>query len=198
MMSENLQTLLPIVGGLVVFVILLNGLRAYFRQRREHHHEEVTKEECPKVAETAPITAPKKTEPADIFFISLHAKPGNTFGDDFFLQTLESVGLVFGDNQIFHYDVKTEEGDARLFSVAKLNKPGTFNIDDASSLSCRGLLFFMDKRDCKRLVLAFDYMLEVAKQLAEDLDGTLYEGYSLPWSDEKMRDFREALEQRSA
>lgn len=195
MMPDNLQTLLPIVGGLVLFMIVLNGLRVYCRKRRAEPMIE-EKAALPEEVLVTPVIKPRKTETEDLFFISVHAKPGNTFGDDLFLKTLASVGLVFGDNHIFHYDVKTETGDARLFSVAKLNKPGTFDICDPASLSCKGLLFFMHKRDCQRLVLAFDYMLEVAKQLAEDLDGVLYEGYDLSWNEQKMRNFRETLEQQ--
>lgn len=192
MISGSLQTYLPIVGGLVIILIIVNGLRVYYRNKHVQSQEEKMPEQ--EEVDDIPMITPKKTEPEDIFFISVHAKPGATFGDDCFLNNLASVGLVFGDNDIFHYDVKTEIGNVRLFSVAKLNKPGIFNLNDPASLCCKGLLFFMHKRHCKRLLLAFDYMLEVAKQLAEDLDGVLYEGYDVPWSEANMRAFRETLE----
>ena len=118
----------------------------------------------------------------DLIMVSIHAPRGCSFGDYNFLQTLGAMGLAFGDHQIFHYDVKTEHGEKRLFSAAKLNKPGTFDIDNIESIDCQGLLLFVNLKQCARIQLAVDCMLDIAQQLSEELEGALFEGYNTPWT----------------
>jgi cell division protein ZipA len=120
----------------------------------------------------------------DIIMISVHAKPGANFGDYDFLQSLGGVGLTFGEHNIFHYDIKTEQGDERLFSVAKLNKPGTFDVDNIETMNCKGLLMFIDLSQSRKPVLALDCLIDTAKQLANELDGKLFESYNISWTDE--------------
>lgn len=211
-MTESLNTLLPVVGGLAIVVILLNAVRPYLRRKKQEktdqiknidklEEEEVSEfvvnQEQPEDERVEAVRVSEEVEQSDLLVISLHAKPGQSFGDYMFLQTLGSVGLVFGDHNIFHYDVKTDIGDARLFSVAKLNNPGTFDIDDIESVACKGLLFFIHLRICKKPLLALDCLLDVAQQLADDLDGVLYEGYHIPWKPETAQRFRLKLENRS-
>ena len=136
------------------------------------------------IAQESEVEETPSFEESDILMLSVHAKPGQSFGDYDFLQTLGSAGLVFGEHSIFHYDVKTDQGDERLFSVAKLNKPGTFDIDDVKSLDCKGLLLFVDLAQSRKPALAVNCLLETAKQLADDLHGQLFEGYNNAWSDE--------------
>ncbi len=116
--------------------------------------------------------------------ISIHAKPGRIFSDYHFIQALGANGLEYGDHKIFHYDVKTDIGVQRLFSVAQLNKPGSFDLNDVKNIYCKGLLFFIDLRQCRKRALALDCMIETAYQLADDLDGIMFDGYNAPWHDE--------------
>lgn len=129
-------------------------------------------------------SAQAKVSTQDIIMISLHAKSGASFGDYDFLQSLGGVGLTFGEHSIFHYDIKTEQGDERLFSVAKLNKPGTFDVDNIESMHCKGLLMFIDLSQSRKPVLALDCLIDTAKQLAQELGGTLFESYNIAWTDE--------------
>jgi cell division protein ZipA len=206
-MSENLSTLLPIVGGLVILLILLNAIRHHFRKKRPSHIDALKDIDAPEEDESSfvlneeaveveekPVRISEKTEQEDLLVISLHAQKGKHFGDYMFLQALGAAGLVFGDHHIFHYDVKTEIGNVRLFSMARLNNPGTFDIDDIESVTCKGLLFFINLRTCKRSSLAIDCMLEVAQQLADDLDGILYEGYNIPWQTDTAQRLRSKAE----
>lgn len=124
---------------------------------------------------------------SDFMMISVHAQSGRVFTDYDFLQTLGSVGLVYGEHKIFHYDVKTDMGLQRLFSVAQLNNPGTFDLDHIQMLNCKGLLLFIDLRHCEKAVLALDCMLEVAYQLADELDAIMFEGYATPWQEDTPR-----------
>lgn len=130
----------------------------------------------------------------DLVMLSVHAPKGRSFGDYDFLQTLGAVGLAFGDHKIFHYDVKTDQGVKRLFSVAKLNKPGVFDIDNIESMDCQGLLLFVNLKDCARIQLAVDCLLDVAQQLADELDGILFEGYNTPWTEHTAKNIIKRVE----
>ncbi|MCD8525003.1 MAG: cell division protein ZipA C-terminal FtsZ-binding domain-containing protein [Gammaproteobacteria bacterium] len=133
------------------------------------------------------VSDKREPVPSDFITISVHAKSGRVFTDYDFLQTLGAVGLVYGEHKIFHYEVKTEIGLQRLFSVAQLNNPGTFDLDHIHMLNCKGLLFFIDLRHCHKPVLALDSMLEVAYQLADELDAIMFEGYAAPWQEDTPR-----------
>lgn len=139
----------------------------------------------------------KQSAPAqnDLVMVSVHAPRGKNFSDYNFLQTLGSAGLTFGEHQIFHYDIKTEYGDKRLFSVAKLNKPGTFDIDNIESMDCQGLLLFVNLKQCDRIQLAIDCLLDTAQQLADDLEGNLFEGYNTPWTEATAANILKKIEE---
>lgn len=130
----------------------------------------------------------------DFMMISVHAQSGKVFSDYNFLQTLGSSGLVYGDHKIFHYDVQTNIGTQRLFSVARLNNPGTFDIDYVENINCKGLLFFIDLRNCHNPILALDCMLEAAYQIAEDLEGIMFESYDIPWQEDTPRALAQKLD----
>lgn len=139
-------------------------------------------------------SAQRKVTSQDLIMVSVHAKPGASFGDYDFLQSLGGVGLAFGEHNIFHYDIKTEQGEERLFSVAKLNKPGTFDINNIETMNCQGLLMFVDLSQSRKPVLALDCLIDTAKQLANELDGTLFEGYNTVWTDKTEKSLSEKVE----
>lgn len=207
---ESTQLILLCIGGFFVLAIVIYALGKKVIKKKsalaENDHHDPAEEELPcvyeenieneDIREEKIITTEKKSGSTsdDFIMISVHAKPNKIFADYDFLQTLGSVGLIYGEHKIFHYDVKTDIGVQRLFSVAQLNKPGTFDIDHVETLHCKGLLLFIDLRACRKLTLALDCMLEVAYQLAEDLDGTMFEGYNTPWQEDTPRALAQHLE----
>lgn len=204
------QIVLLSIAGLIVFFVIIHSISRFFKNRHESYIQSETEnqeeETFPNIQDSEPedivedvsekIEQPQKkhTEHNDFMMISVHAKPGVIFSDYSFLQTMGSVGLVYGEHKIFHYDVKTDIGTQRLFSVAQLNKPGTFDVDHVEAINCKGLLLFIDLRACRKQTLALDCMLEAAYQLAEDLDGIMYEGYNTPWQDDTPRALSQQLE----
>lgn len=205
------QTALLFIAVLIVLVVILFSAGRFFR--KPHTAENTSLEnddQLPNVSETnfdesiegarlieneTEIRAEKSPQThCDYMMISVHAKPNTYFSDYSFLQTLGSTGLEYGEHQIFHYDVKTDNGIQRLFSVAQLNKPGTFDLDNIDVLRCKGLLLFIDLNACRKKILALDCMLEVAYQLTEDLDGIMYEGYNTPWTDDTPKLLAQQIE----
>jgi FtsZ-interacting cell division protein ZipA len=204
------------IGALIILLVVIHSITRYFKNKRdaliaadidaqgEENFPSIQDDET-EVIYDQPLS--KKSEPVSsetskksdseinsFMMISVHAKANEVFSDYSFLQTMGSVGLIYGEHKIFHYDVKTDQGMQRLFSVAQLNKPGTFDIDHVETINCKGLLLFIDLRTCRKQTLALDCMLEVAYQLAEDLDGIMYEGYNTPWQEDTPRALAQQLD----
>lgn len=203
---DTVQIVLLTIAGLIILFVIISSAVRYFKSRSvvsdDLEVEEPGEESFPNVHECKPSPEPvsaekvKKVQAGNdgIMMISVHAKPNHIFSGYNFLQTLGSVGLVYGEHKIFHYDVKTDMDTQRLFSVAQLNKPGTFDIDHVENIRCRGLLLFIDLQVCSKQTLALDCMLETAYQLSEDLEGIMFEGYNTPWHDDTPRALSQQLE----
>lgn len=87
---------------------------------------------------------------------------------------LEEAGLQFGDMQIFHYRGAGEEFEQRaLFSVANIHEPGTFEIDNMAAMTTDGLAMFMCLPAPIGGDIAFEMMLDCARNLADRLGGEL-------------------------
>lgn len=125
---------------------------------------------------------PKPQLPSKVLVIYLMAKSGKRFVGYELLQALIATGLRFGKMQIFHrYESSNGKGPI-LFSVASAVKPGTFDIGRMGTFSCPGLTLFMDTKCTAIPRIAFEALLTVAYQLAEDLNGDLFDANREPWT----------------
>lgn len=211
-----MQIVLLFIAGLIILFVVVSALTRFFKKHREAIEEttffeqeeedlpsiqNASTEEAEIVEEAEELTQEQKvsedsTSPQSHFMmISVHAKPNAVFSGYHFLQSMGSIGLEYGEHKIFHYDVKTDIGTQRLFSVAQLNKPGIFDIDHVENINCKGLLMFIDLKACRKRMLALDCMLEAAYQLAEDLDGIMFEGYNTPWQEDTPRALAQQVEE---
>jgi cell division protein ZipA len=112
----------------------------------------------------------------DLLVISVAAKPGASFAGYDLLQAIVSTGMKFGEMNIFHYF----KDNKKLFSLASATKPGEFDLDRMGAFSCIGLTLFMNCCEVPDAEKAFTLMLNVAEQLADDLDGELRAGLRAP------------------
>lgn len=91
------------------------------------------------------------------------------------LQALLANSFRYGDRNIFHrYETTTGRGRI-LFSLASVNKPGTFELTKMGSFTCPGLVLFLLLKNVSDPLAAFDMMLESAHQLTEDLGGEIWD-----------------------
>jgi cell division protein ZipA len=135
-----------------------------------------------KKGEVEKKTEPKLTShearvPNDIVILYVIAKTGKTFAGYELLQILLSLGLRFGDMNIFHYYQNTDDQENVLFSLASATEPGTFDLLNMDTFSCKGLSLFMRKTgDSEEDSMRYTMMLETAVQLSDDLAGYLLNG----------------------
>ncbi|MES2217033.1 MAG: cell division protein ZipA [Pseudomonadota bacterium] len=128
----------------------------------------------PVTVKPAPPPVPKKPPVADDFLIlTVTAKANHKFASYDLVQSITATGMQYGDMNIFHYAVPSEQGSQTLFSLASATKPGDFNLDRIGDISCSGLTLFTNLPAVANPELAFELMLKTAEQLADDLDGEL-------------------------
>ena len=129
-----------------------------------------------KVEKPAEVQQPETTavpEYNEVLVINVVAKPDREFSGVDLLPVLLTCGLRFGDMSIFHRHMDADTRSSVLFSVANIVNPGTFDLNQISAFSTRGLCFFMTLPNVANSMQAFDSMLEVAQQVRIALDGDL-------------------------
>jgi cell division protein ZipA len=139
-------------------------------------------------------TSKKEMDPANpILVLSVLAKPNTRFASYELLQAITATGMQFGEMNIFHYYLPSNEGRKALFSLASATKPGEFNLDNMGDFSCVGLTLFMDMRETTDVEFAFNLMLKTAEQLADDLDGELRAGVHTPWNAQVLQQYQQNI-----
>lgn len=126
--------------------------------------------------------------------IYLLAPPHQNYRGYELLQALLTAGLRFGAQKIFYrYENKQVKGDV-LFSLASIQKPGTFEISRMGAHECPGLVLFMTVDGSVDHLHAFELMIETAKQLEEDLGGELFDEHHQPLTPEIIAQMSENIE----
>lgn len=106
--------------------------------------------------------------------MTVMAKSGERFSGNALRHSLESAHLYHGEMNIFHRHAQPDDRHTpTLFSAANVLAPGYFEPARMDSLSSPGIAMFMRLPGPERPVDAFQQMLDTARTLARDLDGTL-------------------------
>lgn len=138
---------------------------------------------------------PKKPKASveEILYIMLAAHPDKPYVGYELLQSLLSAGLRFGAMDLFHrYEDLNGKGKI-LFSLANASESGTFEINKMGAFSGKGLTLFLRLSANKDLALAFDTMLDTARQLTEDLGGEILDNERKILSNEKIEKLRKKI-----
>ena len=105
---------------------------------------------------------------------------------------LKRVGLTHGKYGIFHR-LDDAGADEPLFSVASLTEPGSFDLENLQGVDIAGLSLFMVLPGSGDPVARFDLMIQLGRDLAEDLDGILLDERGSSWSIQRERYIREEI-----
>ncbi|AML49528.1 cell division protein ZipA [Coxiella burnetii] len=183
---------LLVVAGAVIFRVRQQSQQATRRRHRREPsiQQSVEKEEeaeidtdealglsqDPQERKEAVRNEPAEAEEIqDIFTLYVMAPKEYPYNGYELLQALLANGLRYGERNIFHrHEIKTGRGRI-LFSLASVNKPGTFELSKMGNFSCPGLVLFMVLKHTPDPLMAFDTLLETARQLTEDLGGEVWD-----------------------
>lgn len=127
-----------------------------------------------------------------VIALTVMAREGERFPGNRLRGALEEQGLRWGDMQIFHrYDADPRA--PRLFSVANVLAPGTFDLAEMAGMSSPGLAFFMQLPGPADPTEAFQRMLDSARALAESLDGVVCDETRSTLTSQSINHLRERI-----
>ena len=89
------------------------------------------------------------------------------------LPILLTLGMKYGDMNIFHRHEDNAGNGKITFSLANMMNPGTFDLDTMESFSTQGVSLFMTLPNPGDAFKVFEQMLSAAKQLAQEFNGQL-------------------------
>ena len=87
------------------------------------------------------------------------------------LPSLLTLGMRYGDMNIFHRHQDNAGNGKVTFSLANMMNPGTFDLDDMESFVTQGVSLFMTLPNAGDSFEVFQQMLAAAKQLAQEYQG---------------------------
>jgi cell division protein ZipA len=89
------------------------------------------------------------------------------------LPMLLTLGMKYGDMNIFHRHEDNAGKGKVTFSLANIMNPGTFDLDNMESFTTQGISLFMTLPNVGEAAVVFEQMLNAAKQLALEFSGQL-------------------------
>jgi len=110
-----------------------------------------------------------------ILTIIVAAKDAQGFYGNNLQGLVEACGMVHGNMDLFHrHEDGLTQGQTQ-FSMANMTDSGAFDMDTLADVHTAGVVFFMTLPSANDSIRAFDYMLETAQCLANNLGGELYD-----------------------
>ncbi len=89
------------------------------------------------------------------------------------LPSLLTLGMKYGDMNIFHRHQDNAGNGKVTFSLANMMNPGTFDLDSMETFATQGVSLFMTLPNVGDPFEVFEQMLSAAKQLAHEFHGQL-------------------------
>ena len=143
------------------------------------------------------IEKPAKTTSAKsstgVICLNIKAPDGEAFVGEGLVTILRTAGLYFGDLNIFHYEVERDGDFYPLFSLASAFEPGSFNLDTIDHYATPGLTLFMEVDGVDEPREVFALMLETARNLAGELQGTVCDDKWRPFTQESLERYGASL-----
>ncbi|MFI4956679.1 MAG: cell division protein ZipA [Gammaproteobacteria bacterium] len=140
-----------------------------------------------------PSKSSEKAPTAGVICLNIKAPDGEAFLGEGLVTLLRTAGLYFGDLNIFHYEVERDGDFYPLFSLASAFEPGSFNLDTIDDYVTPGLTLFMEVDAVDEPREVFALMLETARNLAGELQGTVCDDKWKPFTQESLERYSASL-----
>jgi len=89
------------------------------------------------------------------------------------LPSLLTLGLKYGEMNIFHRHQDNAGNGKVTFSLANIMNPGSFDLDSMENFATRGVSLFMTLPNAGDPLNVFEQMLNAAKQLAQEFNAQI-------------------------
>lgn len=123
-----------------------------------------------------PELAPEAPEPQDVLVLHVVAKEDEPIEGAELLPLLLTLGMRFGEMDIFHRHKESSGRGPVLFSMANMVNPGTFDVDNMEQFNTRGVALFMTLPNAGDAMKAFAMMLSAAQKMAEEFGCQVLDG----------------------
>jgi len=136
--------------------------------------DKVRSEDIPSMSATNETPKEKKPEiDPEVIVISVVMPEGHEISGAALLPILLTLGLRFGDMDIFHRHQDNAGNGKVTFSIANMMNPGTFDLDEIESFSTQGVTLFMTLPNAGDPFEVFEQMMSAAKQLSMEFKAQL-------------------------
>ncbi|OGT43753.1 MAG: hypothetical protein A3F13_08430 [Gammaproteobacteria bacterium RIFCSPHIGHO2_12_FULL_40_19] len=128
-----------------------------------------------------------------VVVLYLMAPEGCVYAGYELLQALLSAGMRYGKKRIFNRHEHKDGRGAVLFHCASSVPPGTFDLAQMGSFSCKGLCLFFSCSDVEEPLSTFDSLLETIDQLVEDIGGQVFDEKRALFTKDRMVKYRQQI-----
>jgi cell division protein ZipA len=142
------------------------------RDQIEINFDDAAKKGSSKKEQTLAKRKKMNVEP-EVLIISVVMPENQQMSGAALLPTLLTLGMKYGDMNIFHRHQDNAGNGKVTFSLANIMNPGTFDLDNMESFSTQGISLFMTLPNVGDASVVFQQMLNAAKQLALEFSGQL-------------------------
>ena len=168
MLLDKVLSMRSLIFYLLIAVITAVAVRIVLKRRRQKGSQASLRYAVPD-ATVEPLESSPYSD--NFVVLKLLAFSGSPYTGYELQQALLNAGLCEANDKLFHY----LDNDRRLFSLASATPSGTFPLENMGSFKGDALLLFMQLKPKRRLMERFDLMLDVARQLIEELGGEIYD-----------------------
>ncbi|MBU2871740.1 cell division protein ZipA [Colwellia sp. E2M01] len=130
------------------------------------------KEKTPKEKAPKEQTSKEQLEP-QVIILSVVMPQNQQMLGAALLPSLLTLGLKYGEMNIFHRHQDNAGNGKVTFSLANIMNPGSFDLDNMETFATQGVSLFMTLPNAGDPFAVFEQMLKAAKQLAQEFNGQL-------------------------
>jgi len=106
----------------------------------------------------------------EVIVLSVVMQQGQIMSGASLLPSLLTLGMKYGEMNIFHRHQDNAGNGKVTFSVANMMNPGTFDLDNMENFTTQGVSLFMTLPNAGDAFEVFDQMLASAKQLGQEFN----------------------------
>jgi len=119
------------------------------------------------------VVEPSPQPEPEVIVISVVMPENQVMQGAALLPCLLTLGMKFGEMEIFHRHQDNAGNGKVTFSLANMMNPGTFNLDSMENFATQGVTLFMTLPNEGDAFEVFEQMLSSAKHLAQEFNGQL-------------------------
>jgi len=125
------------------------------------------------VTDTKPEKTPATELETQVIILSVVMPQNHQMSGAALLPSLLTLGMKYGEMNIFHRHQDNAGNGAVTFSLANMLNPGSFDLDSMETFVTQGVSLFMTLPNSGDPFAAFEQMLSAAKQLAHEFNAQL-------------------------